>query len=301
MNKYSCKRCQYSCTQKSNMIKHLNRKTKCVKTPDVYTISDIELYNLSLIKIKDQELLKFKKEEVKKEEDEESSCCSDEEDINSEKKYTCPECNKSFFKPYNLKRHQKKSCISNINNNTGINNNNNNTNSNNIYNINIELKSFYEEWDTGNIDNFLKFALILSNSKYSDTLKCILDNDNNKNVLYNQSDKYGVVYNKEEGKFNNMDVKEITNISMEKIHSKLKEFHEEIKKTILEKNINIDKNMFDNLLSAIESKFMDYTSNENVSKTVNEIIPNIYNNEFNNTTNIFNNLVKNNDVKEQGY
>jgi len=298
INKYSCKRCQYSCTQKSNMIKHLNRKTKCMKTPDVYTISDVELYNLSLIKIKDQELLKFKKEK-----DEESSCSSDEEeDINSEKKYTCPECNKSFSRSDNLQRHQKKSCISNTNNINGINNNysHNHTNSHNIYNINIELKSFYEEWDTGNIDNFLKFALILSNSKYSDTLKCILDNDNNKNVLYNKSDKYGVVYNKEEGKFNNMDVKEITNISMEKIHSKLKEFHEEIKKSLLEKNINIDKNMFDNLLSAIESKFMDYTTNEKVSKSVNEIIPDIYNNEFNNTTNIFNNL-KNNDIINQGY
>jgi len=80
----------------------------------------------------------------------------------------------------------------------------------------------------------------------------------------------------------------------------MKEMQEEIKKSLLEKNINIDKNMFDNLLSAIESKFMDYTTNEKVSKSVNKIIPDIYNNEFNNTTNIFNNL-KNNDVIKQGY
>jgi hypothetical protein len=325
-----------------------------MKIPYVYTISDEELYNLSLIKIKDQILLKdvgFKKNtelnkdkqikedtELKKNEElkenkelkkdtelkenkelkkdtelkenkelkkdtelkenkklkkykkikedtelkedkkiKEDIELKENKELKEDKKYICVECNKSFPKLQN------------------INESNNNTNSHNIYNINIELKPVYEDL---NIDKFIKFAVLLSNNNYLDIFKILLNNNS-------YSDK--------------------KNISMEKIYSKLKEFNEEIKEALLEKDINIDKNIFDNLLSAIELKFMDYKSNENVSKTINEIIPNIYNNEFNNIatpvtacpdmkvlesgvmkeqmipTNIFNNLVKNNDVKEQGY
>ena len=48
---FECKRCTYTCNKKANMKKHLNRKILCIKNFDSFSMSDEELYNLSLIKI----------------------------------------------------------------------------------------------------------------------------------------------------------------------------------------------------------------------------------------------------------
>ena len=279
MYNYECKRCSYQCKQKGDMVKHLNRKKICIKSSKVYTIDDKELYDLSLCK-KTNDLLE--------------SCKNTDEINNSstednELKYMCDNCNTSFTTKSNLLRHQIKYCKNNININ--INNNINN----NIYNFNINLiKSFDEEWDTSNIDHYLKSALILSSNKYSNTLRCIINNNNNLNVIYNNKQEYGLVYDKNDNKFNNIDIKDIVNLSMEKIHKHLKDFHKDIHDNLKENNLDIDNDVFDLILTKIDSKYEDFSNDSNVNNNVKNIISNIYHEKYDTTKKICKDLLNNN-------
>ena len=71
----------------------------------------------------------------------------------------------------------------------------NNIETQNIINFNFNLmKSFNEQWDVSSMDNFLKLALMLSSNKYTNTLKSILENDNNLNVIFDKNNEYGLIY-----------------------------------------------------------------------------------------------------------
>ena len=50
MSYYECKRCRHITKQKIEMIRHLNRKNKCVRTIDSYNYLDNELEEMSLIR-----------------------------------------------------------------------------------------------------------------------------------------------------------------------------------------------------------------------------------------------------------
>ena len=240
------------------MIKHLNKKKKCIKRPIVYIIDDTKLYDDSLIKIdnnegkidegnadegnsyevkaNDEKINDMKNNDINEgkinnEEDKDEIIESTSED--SSEKYICKKCNKIFSRKYTLTRHNLKHCKiinENDNNNTNIlNNNSYNTNNNtnnietqNIINFNFNLmKSFNEQWDVSSMDNFLKLALMLSSNKYTNTLKSILENDNNLNVIFDKNNEYGLIYNKEDKKFTNMKINEIIELSMEKLNKHL--------------------------------------------------------------------------------
>ena len=83
MSYYECKRCNFRSKQKTGMIRHLTRKNKCIKNIQSYKYSDDELYNLSLILIKEDELNKAS--------------------LNK-----CSLCDKNFSTKGNLKKHIKK-------------------------------------------------------------------------------------------------------------------------------------------------------------------------------------------------
>jgi len=83
MSYYECKRCNFRSNQKTGMIRHLTRKNKCIKNIQSYKYSDDELYNLSLILIKEDELNKAS--------------------LNK-----CALCDKNFSTKGNLKKHIKK-------------------------------------------------------------------------------------------------------------------------------------------------------------------------------------------------
>ena len=58
MSHYQCQRCFFITKQKTGMIRHLDRKNKCIKNIQSYKYSDDDLYRMSLelIKNKDNKL-----------------------------------------------------------------------------------------------------------------------------------------------------------------------------------------------------------------------------------------------------
>ena len=316
------------------MIKHLNKKKKCIKRPIVYIIDDTKLYDDSLIKIEnndekvDDEKVNdvnnnindinegkinniINEGKINNEEDKDEITESTSED-NCDK-YICKKCNKIFSRKYTLTRHNLKYCKiindnENENNNTNIlNNNSYNTNNNtnnietqNIINFNFNLmKSFNEQWDVSSMDNFLKLALMLSSNKYTNTLKSILENDNNLNVIFDKNNEYGLIYNKEDKKFTNMKINEIIELSMEKLNKHLEEFHNEISESLKNVNLNIDPEIIDIVKDKINKKYTTYKKNNEVKNGVNNIISDIFNEKYDYTKEICNKLLV--DTESEGY
>ena len=321
------------------MIKHLNKKKKCIKRPTVYIIDDTKLYNDSLIKIdnnqeksNDEKINDFNNDDTMinnekindtKINDLKNNYVNndfndeDKDEINGSndenKEYICKKCNKIFSRKYTLTRHNLKHCKiinENDNNNTNILNNNsyntNNTNNTNnietqnIINFNFNLmKSFNEQWDVSSIDNFLKLALMLSSNKYTNTLKSILENDNNLNVIFDKNNEYGLIYNKEDKKFTNMKINEIIELSMEKLNKHLEEFHNEISESLKNVNLNIDPEIIEIVKDKINNKYTTYKKNNEVKNGVNNIISDIFNEKYDYTKEICNKLLVN--TESEGY
>jgi len=336
MSYYQCKRCLHTSKQKCDMIKHLNKKKKCIKRPTVYIIDDTKLYNDSLIKIdnnqeksNDEKINDFNNDDTMinnekindtKINDLKNNYVNndfndeDKDEINGSndenKEYICKKCNKIFSRKYTLTRHNLKHCKlinENENNNTNILNNNsyntNNTNNietQNIINFNFNLmKSFNEQWDVSSIDNFLKLALMLSSNKYTNTLKSILENDNNLNVIFDKNNEYGLIYNKEDKKFTNMKINEIIELSMEKLNKHLEEFHNEISESLKNVNLNIDPEIIEIVKDKINNKYTTYKKNNEVKNGVNNIISDIFNEKYDYTKEICNKLLVN--TESEGY
>ena len=303
MYNYECKRCLYKCLKKSNMIRHLNRANKCMKIGLSYMMSDEELFNLSIINVNEKIEVTKKDNNILKEEILEKEDDSEEEDEENK----CSICNKIFTKKSNLTRHMAKNiCQINITNNINIsqqNINNINNNQHNHVNVNINLiKSFDEEWNVDNLDNFKKLGLILSGSKYSNTLKHICDNDKNLNVVYNEKHDYGLVFDKNDNKFNNMDIKEISDSSMEKIHKLLLNFHKELNENLSGNNMEMDKEIFEHILKNIEQKYKNYINDQKINTAVSSIISDIYSEKYNESKKICLEILSNNCNEEiDGY
>ena len=74
---YECKRCFFTCYQKITMKKHLERLKTCDRILDSYKYNDIDLYELSMTRIKKKKNEPF-----------------------------CSKCNKYYKNMFSLKRHQ---------------------------------------------------------------------------------------------------------------------------------------------------------------------------------------------------
>ncbi len=155
---YECIKCKYKINKKSSMINHLNKLNKC-NNIDSIKYNDIEIFNLSLIKIKDR---------IKT-------------DI------YCENCNKNYCNIYVLKKH-KLYCIKNNVSNTEVLNNVSNTevlNSvsntevlNNVSNTEV-LNSVSNTEVLNNVSNT---EVLNSVSTYSNTDNKIINNNNNNNI-----------------------------------------------------------------------------------------------------------------------
>jgi len=156
---------------------------------------------------------------------------------------------------------------SNINSNNTINNHNNNIN----ININL-LKSFDEDWDVSKIDINKKLILLLNNSKFTQTLENILENEVNLNVIIDSTSDNGLVY--KDNKLINMNIKDIVKKSMEKLHKHLCDFHQDIVKP---NDLLIDVNVLDYGLETANKKYNIFKNDNNTQNEVNNYIKSVYN------------------------
>ena len=282
---YECKRCNHQTKQKNEMKRHFERKFKCIKNIDAYKYNDIELYNLSFIKIKidNNEISHLKNDENYTNHENKTN---NEINNTNENKFICDNCKSCFTNKSNLNRHIKNnkciSLITNITNNTVI-------HQNNIININLKLiKSFDDDWDVSNIDNSMKNILLLSNMKYTKTLEHILNNDVNLNVIIQDESNNGIVYKNSTDKFKPMTINDIIDKSMDKLHKHLQVFHNEIQEN---NEFNISDEYLEKGKDIIDKKYDDYKKNKDVQTKVKEYITSIYNNKRNDTLKLYQELL----------
>jgi len=281
MSYYECYRCKYRSKRNSDMKRHLNRKIKCPKNIEAYNYSDEELMNMSMILHYDE------------------ICIDNDIQIiynnNLEKdlqKNICTYCSKIFSRPDNVKRHQKNFCkkmIVNsecnynkqpngniINNITNIDNHTNNQ-TNNIIIINANnntLKPFDGDWTIEHIDSYLRQIILLSETKYTDLLDEILKNKENLNVIIEKDSNSGLVYKNENELYVNMKVKEIIDISMQKLYDQLNSLYSNVLSNQISYKINT--NLIENEKKMLDNKFEDFCNNDDTKNIVSSLFTNIY-------------------------
>ena len=273
MSYYECYKCKYKCKRISDMKRHLNRKIKCPKNINAYNYSEEELYKMSLV-LQDEDI-------------------NLENDSQTNEKNICTYCYKIFSRPDNVKRHQKsfckklttglsEKCKNNyknniINNITNIDNHTNNQMNNNIIIINTNnniLKPFDGEWTIEHIDSYLRQIILLSETKYTDLLDEILKNKQNLNVIIEKDSNSGLVYKNENELYVNMKVKEIIDMSMQKLYDQLNSLYS----TLLTSQISykINTNLIENEKKILDNKFEDFCNNNDTKNIVSNLFTNIY-------------------------
>ena len=313
------------------MIRHLDRKNKCIKNIQSYKYSDDDLYRMSL------ELIKNK----------DNKLSSRVINTNSNK-HQCIYCFKFFSTKGNLKKHinkhedgsipvYPKEYYENNNKKLDIINNNDLENSHQINNYN-EFKSeinknedfvqyndedsknmnqtinnitvnqqfnnyniinmkypngFDKDWDLSKISYEKKLFLINTcNTKYSELLKFILQNDDNLNVIIENETNTGIVYKNDTEKYIHLNKSDIIDQSLTKLRSQLNNLCDEI---CVQKNgniNNIEKYQYETL--SINKKFDDYTKNNNdIKNGVQDIISNIFNEKKDKTIEVMNKIIEN--------
>jgi hypothetical protein len=208
----------------------------------------------------------------------------------------CSFCNKLFTRNSSLKRHMKDHCnnklvienntinnISNTNNTSNILNNTNNTLNNtinNIVNINVNIDNklnkiipFDNDWDMSKIDNKTKNCLLLSSTKFTQTMEHILENDANMNVLIEKDTNLGFIYKNDIEKFKKMDINDIVDTSMKKLYNHLKQIYNDVKD---DNEYKICNDYLENEKNNIEDKYDKYINDEITQKKVQEHILDIY-------------------------
>ena len=238
--------------QKNDIRRHIEKKNICEIKNNENNYTEQELYNMSL----------NKECEIKK----------------NTKNNFCANCNKTFSKNSNYKRHvEDKVCRKenklddNEKNNTVINDNSinvDNTIINNgvinngvINNINIninvdnqKLRGFDQDWDVSKINKSDILDILLNKHKFTSTLQNILKNEVNLNVIMN-NDNNGFVYKSGNDKYEPMKQDQIMQESMEKIYKHLQTFYEE---TITNNINNYDTKYFDTINNDINKGYTQY-------------------------------------------
>jgi len=281
------------------MARHLNKKFKCKKRNDILFLDDVALYNESLIKkISDSETKNEVKNEVNNDiiKIEDNNSTEIIETISDNNILNCRICNKKYSRKSSLKRHEpiciirNKDEVENNNSNTNTGNINNIQNIQNIHNIQINLNidgkkiiPFDEMWDTSMLDDLGKFSLFTSKTKFTNTMEKLLENDLNKNVLIEKEKNYGIVYKNENEKFTEMKIKDIIDVTMQKLYIHLNNFYIDIKN-------NTDCN-FNNILlhekKNLDDKFLNYQNNDNTKKFVENSLSNAFQTVDEETLNLY--------------
>ena len=326
-NNFECIRCGYETNKRCNIIIHLNRINKCAKRIESFICTNEEVVKLSMIRKNDRGIIKnrckycnnnysskyFLDKHIKEYCKKNNNTIIEEtiiaginiaginiEGINIEEtnidETNIDETNIEDEKNTDKKNIDKLNKNNKYVENTIIENQQNNTINNNIYIINIPNipnipVSFDKEWNTDHIDIYLKQVLLLTDNKYTELLKQILENKNNLNVIIDKNTDVGYIYDSD-NKYKNMEKSEIVNKSMEKLYNQLNKIRDEvINNSKIPINISKESNL-------IENKYNDYINDKNTQKTVNDCISDIFDKTKKDAFEIFNNI---NSMKIEGY
>ena len=375
MSYYQCQRCLFETKQRTGIIRHLERKNKCIKIFSSYKYNDEQLYNMSLFIRKktnnEQLIINIKKEKQEKQEKQEN-----QEERNNKCKY----CLKIFSNKGNLNKHLRKHEEGNIpvfpidyyqekinkeNNNefnhqqisnsfsyqtissetthiqqpiiseeineisknetyiqtdeqqstqTPIQQNINQTiqnitvnqQFNNFQLFNIKYPNgFDKEWDLSKISDEKKLFLInCCNTKYSELLKFILQNEVNLNVILENENDTGIVYKNDTEKYIHLNKSDIIDQSLVKLNNQLNELCKETCLKNQEDPQNIEKYNYETL--KINKKLNDYkTNNHNIKDGVQNLITNIFNEKKDKSIDLMNKIIeeetKDNLLKNNGF
>ena len=298
MPTYKCHRCDYTTDRKSSIYNHFSEgKKKCALSVFGLKYNNDELIKYSLCKKSDHD--KFSNRTSKYNISKTTSEFIDELKKSYKNKIkTCKFCNKNFQKYSDLEYHLFE-CIeindddiknniinidNSINNDNSITNNNNITNNinNNINNYHIhfdnkKLISFNDEWNTDHLNIDKKICLFLSTFKFTKTLECILENDTNKNILMNNDNKTGIIYNgDDQNQFDTLNSEDILKKSIMKLYKHLKDFEDEIIQTNT-KDYLIPTKLINQSSKILDDRINDYKKNDTTKESVNNLISNIFN------------------------
>ena len=328
MSYYQCQRCMFISKQKTGMIRHLDRKNKCIKNIHSYRYPDQELYKMSLEIIKENDklisndvkicsskhqctyCLKYfstrgnLKKHINKHEDGTIPVYPKEHYENNQLISKKNNNNQNNFKQINNFKNSKTNIVQNETEYVNIKDNDKNLNQtiNNItvnqqfnnYNI-INMKypnGFDKDWDLSKISYDKKKLLINAcNTKYSELLKFILQNDDNLNVIIENETNTGIVYKNDTEKYIHLDKSDIIDQSLIKLKSQLNNLCEEI--CVQNGNVeNIEKYQYETL--SINKKFDDYkTNNNDIKNGVQDIICDIFNEKKDKTIEVMNKIIEN--------
>ena len=209
--------------------------------------------------------------------------------------------------------------ITNINNSTNIDNSHIIDNSqkitNNITNItkidnstNIILNiqtpiSFDKSWDISDIDTVgKKLEILCSGILYTKLLKKILENKNNLNVVYDKKNNIGFVYKNDNEKYIDMDINDIVDKSMKKLHENLLEINSCLKNHKNDKNhpeyAEYEESCIEKEIK-INNKFTDFQDKFSIKKNVVNMISEILHDKKDESTEIFENILNNEKIQDK--
>jgi hypothetical protein len=123
------------------------------------------------------------------------------------------------------------------------------------------------------IDNKTKNCLLLSSTKFTQTMEHILENDANMNVLIEKDTNLGFIYKNDIEKFKKMDINDIVDTSMKKLYNHLKQIYNDVKD---DNEFKICNDYLENEKNNIEDKYDKYINDEITQKKVQEHILDIY-------------------------
>jgi len=294
--KYCCKKCLYETTHFNDLLRHINKKKKCIKMNDVCNYSDDQIIVLTLLPyvnkehIVNEKEIEYLKNSTKLNENlEELIENLNEIDRNKTKK--CKYCNEEHTKIIDLKKHiilkcfykeidktKTKTIDSTISNNIKIEGNSNvlnnycNSQVGNITNIFFDLNSpkpFDEDWDISKIDIKTKGGIIFNNLMYTSLLEEILKNEINLNVILDKQTESGLVYKNDIEKYIQMRSKDIVTNTMTKLKKQLLEINNESKDIFLNDCIDYSRRI-------INKKYIDYTNSNELQEAVHGCVSDIY-------------------------
>jgi hypothetical protein len=290
---FICKRCHYETYAFKDLVRHCKKKNKCSKNLESYNYSDDQLLVMSLMpyhnnihSIKNTEIEHLRSSNILYNNLNNYLNTINKLYKSKNKDKKCEYCNESFCKLNELKKHMIINCYhqyllnenennninKNIINNGIIGNNNNIINNINQQNIYVEIKNpiqFDELWDISGIDIKTKFFIIFNNLMYTSLLEEILKNEINLNIIIDKNTNSGLVYKNNIEEYIEMKLKDIVNITMEKLKNQLLEINNDIQDKVF-------KDVSDYYRKMITKKYIDYTKDKDIQEQVIGCVSNIF-------------------------